>query len=855
MRALAAVALFAFPLLLLGAATEPPARPAGKPLKVEVPKEPAAGDMADLPAGALLRIGSSHTPRGLERQFAYSPDGKLVAAGTKSYHVRVWDVATGKFAHTFGPFAPSGLSSQIIAKAEFTPDGKTLAVAAGKFGYLFDLKTGKELGKFEGHTHVLNDIAVARDGSKVVTGSFDQTVAVWDAATFKRLHSFPGFASAVYAVALSPDGSLAAGADYKGVLRVWKTDTGTPLHDLTGLTSMATLLRFADDGKSLTAVSYGDGLLVWNVADGKVTRLEKELKGTAALSTDGTLLASLDNYSNQMTASVWDLKAKKVITKVAGNRGGTYSFAIAPGNASMATYGADGLLRFWKLPSGEEINPPAGHQHRVSGVGFTRDGRQIISASEDGTTRFWDAVTGKELRRLTGDGEYFHALAFAPDGRTLALSGSSIPHRNRYWRFGVGDVQQWSSLRFWDLDTGKEARAFHLNGDLPTELRFSGDGKTVLGLGWGEVRLIDAATGKERAMKPGRAEQGLPAADISADGRYVATSTNVPALRQIGKVAIFDLSENKEVFSKTFYLGGYSGLAFTPDGKYLAVAGSRDFRDKEKTSSPLQLWEVPTEKVVRQFEIDGASPTGLTFSRDGRMLAALQDGKIEVFETATGKRRFSFTGHEGNVSAVAFSRDGRRLVSGGEDCRVIVWDLTGTAGAPVGKLEAKDLDALWGGLASDDAPGAARSLGKLVARPAEAVPYLRLRLTVLTDADLKRIEKLVADLDDPAFKVRDAAARELERNGEAAVPVLKRALEGNKSAEVRQTAERLLKKIGDGEDPVTSADARRLVRAVEALERIGGAEAVALLKDLRRRGGKLIPIREADAALKRLDGE
>jgi WD40 repeat protein len=854
MRILTVLALLAFPLLLLGVATEPPAQPAGKPLKVEAPKEPAAGDTADLPAGALLRIGSSHTPRGLATPFAYSPDGKYVTAGTKSHHVRVWDVSTGKVVHTFGPFAPSGLSSQIIAKSAFSPDGKILAVAAGKFGHLFDLATGKELGKLEGHTHVLEDIAFSRDGGKIVTGAFDQTVAVWDATTFKRRHSFAGFANAVYAVAISPDGTLAAGADYKGALRVWKIDAGTPVHSLEELTSMATLLRFADDGKTLTAVSHVDGLLVWNIDDGKVARREKEMKGTAALSPDGTLLAAIGDAVHK-PIHVWDLKANKLVATVAGNRIDTHAFAIAPGNATMATYGADGLLRFWKLPSGEEIRPPAGHQHRVSGVGFTRDGKQVISSSEDGTVRFWDAAAGKELRRLTGDGEYFHALALSPDGRTLALSGSTLPRGNGFLgaRFGSEDVRQWSSLRFWDLDAGKEARAFHLNGEMPGWLRYTGDGKTILGLGWGGVRLFDTATGKERSVKPGRAEQGLPAADISADGRYVATSSNVPALRQIGKVAIFDLSENKEVFSKTFYLGGYSGLAFTPDGKSLAVAGSRDYRDKEKLTSPLQLWEVPTEKVVRHFEIDGGSPTGLTFSRDGRMLAALQGDKIEVFETATGKRRFTFAGHEGNVTALAFSRNGRRLVSGGEDCRLMIWDLTGATG-PVGKQEPKDLDALWGGLASDDAQGAARSLGKLVAHPEEAVPYLRLRLTVLTDADLRRTEKLVADLDDPTFKARDAAARELERIGEAAVPVLKRALE-SKSAEVRQTAERLLKKIGDGEDPATSADALRLVRAVEVLERIGGADAVALLKDLRRRGGKLIPIREADAALKRLEGE
>jgi HEAT repeat protein len=183
-----------------------------------------------------------------------------------------------------------------------------------------------------------------------------------------------------------------------------------------------------------------------------------------------------------------------------------------------------------------------------------------------------------------------------------------------------------------------------------------------------------------------------------------------------------------------------------------------------------------------------------------------------------------------------------------------VWDLTGTLGKPPAKLEAKELDRLWNDLASENAPTANEAIGRLAARPSESVPYLRLHLTVLADADLKRAEALVVDLDNDKFHVRERAAKDLEKLGEAAAPVLKRALSSS-SAEVRDAAERLLGKIGDGEDPVKSPDARRSVRAIEVFERIGTADATALLKDLRQRGGTLILHRDADAALGRLEQE
>ena len=358
-------------------------------------------------------------------------------------------------------------------------------------------------------------------------------------------------------------------------------------------------------------------------------------------------------------------------------------------------------------------------------------------------------------------------------------------------------------------------------------------------------------TGKHSSPIPS-AEQGFNAADISPDGRYLAASSNVPALRQIGKLAYFDLLAGKEVFSKTFYLGGYGGVAFSPDGKYLAVAGGRGFRDKEVMTSPLQLWAVPSDKVVRDFETK-ASSHSLLFSRDGRLLAAVSHNRILVFEVATGKLRRSFTGHELNVKRIAFSRDGRQLVSGGEDCRVFVWDNTGLFGkTPSAKLESKDLDLLWSELSSENGVKGNDALWSLAAHPQEAIPYLKLRLARLTDADFERVEKLIKQLDDDRFKVRDQAAKELAKIGEAAVPELIRAL-AHKSQEVTEAAKRLLAKIGTGEDPVRSPNARRMIRAVEVLEQIGTAEAKSLLKELQQRSSALILHREAAGALKRME--
>jgi WD40 repeat protein len=823
--------------------SEPSPPPATSPLKIETPNEKPT-EQIGLSPGALLQIGSAHSPRMLEGQFAFSPDGKFIAAGTAAHFVRVWDATTGKIVHNFGPFGQHSVSWRIIDTVVFAPDGNALAIASEGKVKLFELKTGKEVGEIQGPTSFIGDIAFSANGKTLATGyfdhsqtsSFNQTAAIWDRATFKPLCSLTGFAAGARRVAYSDDSATLAAADSKGLVRLWRVSDGAALRDLTGLKSAAGFLRFADNGKTLLACGEEEGLISWDVATGATKRRIAEMKGIAVLSPDGSQIAIVQGYDPVV---VWDVKSGKPIVKIKGNQGGVFTVSFAADNRMLATYGGDGMLRYWKLPGGEEVNPPLGHQNRITGVGFTRDGKQLISASEDCTVRFWDAETGKELKRLSAANEHFNALALSPDSKTLVLVGGGLPHR---WRWGLDEAKQSSSLRFFAIDSGREVRSFHIAGETGGALRFTADGRELLVVGHSGVRLVDSASGRSR--DPGiHAEQGLPAADVAPDGRYIALSTNVPALRQIGKIAYIDTKDNKEVFSETFYLGGYSSLAFTPDGRHLAVA----------SSSGLQLWEVPTEKVVRDFDRNNSHIDSLVFSRDGRMLAAAStyDG-IEVFEVATGKRRYEFAGHEGGIGALAFSRDGQRLVSGGIDGRVIVWDLTGTMGKSIAKLDEKELDGLWNDLASENAATANEAIGKMAARPLESARYLRQRMPVLSDADLKRIEPLIVDLDSNQFRVRERATRELEKIGQAAAPGLTDALSSS-SAEVRQTAERLLQKIGDGEDPVTSPEARRAVRAIEILERIGKADAIALLKNLRQRGNKLVVHREAVAALGRIE--
>src|SRR5262249_22811923 len=145
---------------------------------------------------------------------------------------------------------------------------------------------------------------------------------------------------------------------------------------------------------------------------------------------------------------------------------------------------------------------------------------------------------------------------------------------------------------------------------------------------------------------------------------------------------------------------------------------------------------------------------------------------------------------------VAFSPDGRTLVSGGLDQTAQMWDVSGITGRrrePAERSPA-DLEADWKDLAGDAAAGYA-ALGRRLSSPGSAVAFLGKQLQSAEPVDTKRIERLIADLDDEQFQVREQATRNLEALAERAAPALRKALAGSPSAEARRRLEALLDRL------------------------------------------------------------
>jgi WD40 repeat protein len=805
---------------LLAACLLPAAAPhAGQVVTAELP----------LPAGAFARLGTSRLHHAqVTSALAFLPGDRTILSGSHSGGIRFWDTTTGKQTRLL-----PGPSSKLIV----SPNGTMLASSAwdGRI-FLRNVEKGEQTAVLSGHTGEVTSLAFAPGGKTLLSGGADRTIRLWDVSGATPLWSVPAPA-AVRCVAFSDDGKRVASSGDDGHVCLWDAANGRKERALEGHTGKVTTVGFAVGGKTLVSGGWDHTARLWAVATGKALRSFSHDGGVeaAVLSPDGKSLAVLGGWDH--TLYVWDLTADGERLRWKGRQPSGLRLAFSRDSKKLASSGWDSTVRLWDATTGKRLpaDLPAGHEGWVYAAVALPDNRGLVTAGSDEQILLWDVATRRIVRRFEGHTNRVWCLAVTADGKTLA-SGSSD-----------------QTIRLWDLSSGQQVRQIALRGQVKG-LAFSPDGRrlasavgqdgysTWMGkIDGAGAQVWETATGDLKLTLTGHTG-AVKSVAFAPDGRTLATAGSD------GTVRIHDAMTGKEHRTLVSGKGALEAVAFSPDGERIATAGQ---------DAKVRLWQ--TDSGEKLFEMQG--PRGwnlaLAFSPDGRTLvssafddvsydrtgARVEGFPMRLWEVASGKERARFVGHQGTAQAVTFSADGTMIVSGGADGALLLWDLTrrrlGAGPVPVATA--------WADLLSDNGVLVQRGIWSLVLQPAGALPLLRGALKPARPADAARIAKLIRDLDDNNFRVREKASMELEAVGEAAEKPLREALK-SPSAEVRDRADRLLESLsGKG----ASGERLRRLRAMEVLEYIEHPEANALLKTLAGGAAEAKLTQDAKASLKR----
>jgi hypothetical protein len=283
-------------------------------------------------------------------------------------------------------------------------------------------------------------------------------------------------------------------------------------------------------------------------------------------------------------------------------------------------------------------------------------------------------------------------------------------------------------------------------------------------------------------------------------------------------------------------------------GKLLAVI---------EMGNGVTIWDADRGVRLRRLsEEENWSSRALCFADDGRMLAVGEvnrrshEGRTRLWEIESGMVRAEYGGHEGAVTALAFSHDVKLLASGSSDTTVVLWDLIGRRNKRKEFGEPLRDGNVWAALASDDARLAFRAMAALEQDPRAAVRVLQSGLETASP-DVAALEACVRDLDDDRFVVRERAAERLRMAGKWALPLLQRALGKENSAEKEQRLRKLLAEL----QSAATREGIRGIRAVEVLEHIGTREASSLLERVATGPPDAELTRQAKSSLRRLAGQ
>jgi len=525
-------------------------------------------------------------------------------------------------------------------------DGRLQIPAPARFLRIRHVATRESLALVRdlvGHSASVLACAVTPDGRRIVSGSQDRTLRIWDASSGRPLATLQDHSASVRACVVTPDGRHVVSASHDKTLKVWDIDSERTVITLQGHSTIVTACAVTPDGRRVVSASEGGTLTIWDLDSGcPLATLQGHSASVLAcvVPPDGRHVISA---SEDQTLKIWDLDSGYSRATLQGHSASVLACAVTPDGRHVVSASLDKTLKVWDLDSGRAVATLQGHSASVLACAVTPDGRRIVSASYDNTLKIWEFDSGRLVATLQGHSDWVRACAVTPDGRHVISASHD------------------KTLKVWDLDSGRPVATLQGHSDWVRACAATPYGSRVISASEDKtLKVWDTGSGRLLATLQGHSDSVL-ACVVTPDDRRVVSASYDNTLK------IWDTGSGHPRVTLQDHSASVLACAVTPDGRRV-VSASYD--------NTLKVWDMDSGRLLGTLQGHSASVLACAVTPNGRyVISGSTDQTLKIWNLESKRTIRTLQGHSAGVRACAVTPDGRRLISASDDHTLKVWNL------------------------------------------------------------------------------------------------------------------------------------------------------------------------------------